>query len=359
MEINLENLTIASVWPLGTKDYSKPGNGADFSTSNGEILIANFPVKGYYMPDAIANYTVNGTTYIVTANEGDEKEYTTVNERAAVSSNPVVLDPTKFPNAAVLKQTHNLGNFRISNLQGDTDKDGDFDELFAVGSRSFSIFNASTGNLVYDSGDDFEYITAQHPTFSALFNSNHEENKLKGRSNAKGCEPEALTIAEMNGQKYAFVGLERIGGVMVYNITDPENPVFVDYKNNRSTTTYTGDHGPEYVVHVKNSESPDGKDYILVSNEISGTITVFGVKNAVITAMEDKQSTNNSFAIYPNPAKGTKLNLSKPSDLTVETINGQKVMEMTNTNSIDIGQFNKGLYILKTSEGYTRKFIVE
>lgn len=359
MEINLENLTIASVWPLGTKDYSLAGNGADFSTSNGEILIANFPVKGYYMPDAIANYTVNGTTYIVTANEGDEKEYSLVNERAAVSSNPVVLDPTKFPNATVLKQTHNLGNFRISNLQGDTDKDGDYDELFAVGSRSFSIFNASTGNLVYDSGDDFEYITAQHPTFSAIFNSNHEANGLKGRSNAKGCEPEALAIAELNGQQYAFVGLERIGGVMVYNITDPANPVYVDYKNNRSTTAYTGDHGPEYVVHVKGSESPDGKDYILVSNEISGTITVFGVKNLITSTENSIVNDNNSFNIYPNPVKGTKLNLSQMSDVTVETINGQKVMEAFKVNSLDVSQFNKGLYILKTAEGFTRKFIVE
>ncbi len=359
MEINLENLTITDVWGLGTKDYSLAGNGADVSDNNKEILISNWPVKGYYMPDGISSYSVNGVNYIVTANEGDEKEYKNLNERAAVSS--ITLDETAFPNAKVLQQSHNLGRFRISNIHGDTDGDGDFDELYAVGARSFSIFNADTKTLVYDSGDDFEYITAKHPVYSPVFNANHEEsNTSKNRSRAKGSEPEAAAVAKLDGKDYAFIGLERVGGVMVYNVTDPQHPVFVDYKNTRTIASHGGDLGPEYVVVVKGTDSPDGKTYVLVSNEISGTITVFRLKGVedVSTNLEDKELAS-SFYVYPNPVKGAKLNLSRTSNVRVETINGQKVLEESNTKSLDVSHLNSGLYILKTSDGEVRKFIVE
>lgn len=356
-EIDLERLEITSIWPLGTKDYSQYGNAADMSNNSGEILLANWPVKGFYLPDAIASYSVAGTTYLVTANEGDEKEYGGLNERTTVAKVP--LDPERFPNAAMLQQPHAIGNFRITNLHGDTDGDGDYDELYAVGTRSFSIFNTETGELVYDSGDDFDYILAQHPEFSLIFNANHEDNKLKGRSHTKGCEPEGITVAEINGHTYAFVGLERIGGVMAYNVTDPANPYFVDYKNNRSVTTYAGDHGPEYVVYIGADDSPDGRHYILLSNEVSGTITVFELGGDVVTSMlagnDERAST---FVIYPNPAKGI-LYLSETSSVEIENLSGQQVFKAADVNSVELGNFAKGIYILKTSTGETRKFIVE
>ncbi len=278
-EINLSTLSITDVWALGTKDYNEVGNGFDASDNNNQILLTNWPVKAFYIPDAVASYTVDGVNYLVTANEGDEKEYGPLNERTTVGAASYVLDPTIFPNAASLKKSYNLGRMRVTNLNGDTDGDGDFDEIYCVGSRSFSIWNADTRTLVYDSGDDFEMYTSTEPSINALFNSDHEDNTAKGRSRAKGPEPEGVTLARLSGRTYALVSLERIGGVMVYDVTDPSNVQFVDYKNSRSTTSYAGDHGAETLTFIPGKDSPDGKDYVIVANEISGTLTTFEIKN--------------------------------------------------------------------------------
>ncbi len=287
-EIDLTTKTITAIWPMGTKNYAAFGNGFDASDNSGFIHLANYPVKAFYIPDAIANYQVGGVNYLVTANEGDEKEYGGLNERTTVGA--VNLDSLAFPNRDVLKQNHHLGRLRITNLHGDKDGDNDYDELFVVGSRSFTIWNAATKSKVYDSGDDFEKITSTDPSIAPQFNADNEGNGLKGRSRAKGPEPEGLTIAGIDGKHFAFVALERVGGVMVYDITDPNNPVYQDYKNSRSLTTYSGDHGPEGIVYISPSQSPNGKGYITVANEISGTISVYEVKNNMPRSVQFAQS---------------------------------------------------------------------
>lgn len=278
-EINLETKSITGIHALGTCDFSKSNNGIDPSDNSGAVTIGNWPVKGYYMPDAISNYTVGNKRYLVMANEGDEKEYLNLNERTTVGASTTILDPVRFPHAALLKENHHLGRFRITNLNGDTDGDGDFDELYTVGSRSFTIFDASTKAKVYESGDAFELITSQHPTWGAFFNADNENNNLKGRSRAKGPEPEGLVLGEIWGRTFAFIGLERIGGVMVYDITNPAAPLFQDYQNTRSTSTIGGDLAPEGMVFIPSGQSPTGKPYIMVANEISGTITIFEIIN--------------------------------------------------------------------------------
>lgn len=282
-EINLETTAITKVWGLGVKDFSSPMTGIDVSDNNGQVLIANWPLKAFYMPDAVGNYTVSGKTYLVTANEGDEKEYAGLNERTTVGASSVILDPTVFPHAAMLKQSYNMGRLRITNLNGDTDNDTDYDELYTVGPRSFSIWDAETGAQVYDSKDEIELYTSKHPVFGAIFNADHENNTPKSRSRSKGPEPEGVAVSQINGQHYAFVSLERIGGVMVYNVNDPANAVLVDYKNNRLTNSLGGDLGPETLIYISNETSPDGKAYLVVTNEISGNITIFQVKGAITT----------------------------------------------------------------------------
>lgn len=274
-EINLETKSITNVWAMGKKDYNAFGNGFDASDNSGIVTIANWPVKAFYIPDAIANYSVGGVQYLVTANEGDEKEYAGLNERTTVGA--ATLDPTVFPHGAVLKENHNIGRLRMSNLSGDTDGDGDYDEINVVGSRSFTIWNASTKTKVFDSGDDFERYTSTASSVAAIFNADNENNTLKSRSRAKGPEPEGLTIASINGKTYAFIALERVGGVMVYDITNPGDVKFVDYKNSRSLTTYAGDHGPEGIIYISPENSPNGKAYIAVANEISGTVSLFEI----------------------------------------------------------------------------------
>jgi len=284
--LDLINNQITDIIPLGFKDHSLPGNGIDPSDRDNAIKIANWPVLGMYQPDAIASYQVNGKTYIVTANEGDARDYDGFAEEVRVSSNAYQLDPTAFPNASTLKQNSNLSRLTVTNTLGDEDGDSDFEKIYAFGGRSFSIWewDEATGQLkqVYDSGDDFEQITAQIlPNF---FNSDNEDNNLDNRSDNKGPEPEDVKIAEINGRFYAFVGLERVGGVMVYDITDPNNPVYVEYVNNRNflaapDSLAVGDLGPEGLLFISAANSPNGKSLLVVSNEISGTTTLFSIED--------------------------------------------------------------------------------
>ena len=355
-EINLTTSTFSDLWALGAKDVSIPGNGMDISDNNGQVLIANWPIKAFYMPDAVANYTVGGTTYLVTANEGDEKEYTGLNERTTVGASTYILDAALYPNAAVLKQTYNMGRFRVSNLSGNTDADTEFEVISSVGSRSFSIFNAATKQIVFDSGDDFEkYTAANLPT---LFNADHSDNISKGRSRAKGPEPEGVAIAQIGTQTFAFISLERVGGVMVYNITNPNNVTFVDYKNSRSTSAWAGDNGPEGITYIKPEDSPNGKAYILVANEISGTITTFEVDTNALTNPSFDSETK-TFTIFPNPSENGIVYFNRVADYELFDISGKKISAEKEAYTINTSQLSKGIYLVKTSEGIVKKLIVK
>lgn len=355
VEINLATTTFTDIWALGTKDVSLPGNGMDISDNNGQVLIANWPIQAFYMPDAVANYTIGGTTYLVTANEGDEKEYTGFVERTTVGAATYTLDPAIYPNAFVLKQSYNMGRFRVSNLSGNTDADSDFETINAVGSRSFSIFNATTKQIVFDSGDDFErYTAANLPT---IYNADHEDNVAKGRSRAKGPEPEGVTVAQIGTETFAFISLERVGGVMVYNITDPNNVTFVDYKNSRSTSAYAGDHGPEGIMYIKPENSPNGTGYVLVANEISGTITIFEVDANTLSA-PNFSSEVKTFAIFPNPSQNGIVYFNRVADYELFDISGKKISGEKDALTIDTSNLSKGIYLVKTGEGIVKKLIV-
>jgi hypothetical protein len=252
---------------LGFKDHSQAGNGLDASDVDGGINIANWPVFGMYQPDAIESYRVRGVSYLVMANEGEARAFTGFNEEVQV--NALDLDPTAFPNADVLQLDANLGRLTVTSVTGDTDSDGDFDKIFVPGARSFSIRTAN-GDLVFDSGDDFEQITkAQVP---ASFNSNGEADTFDTRSDNKGPEPEGVVLGKAFGRTYAFIGLERTAGVMVYDVSDPFKPTFVQYVN-----TTPDDISPEGLLFIKEEDSPNGKPLLVVSHEISGTTTIFEI----------------------------------------------------------------------------------
>ncbi|MBD2254008.1 PEP-CTERM sorting domain-containing protein [Nostoc parmelioides FACHB-3921] len=303
---------IINISPLGFKDHSLPGNGFDASDRDNAINIANWPVLGMYQPDGIASYTVNGKTYIVTANEGDARDYDGFGEQVRLGNNQYVLDPTAFPNANVLKNNANLGRLNVTTALGDENKNGSFEKIYSYGARSFSIWESdqATGKLklVFDSGDQFEQIIAQR--LPAFFNSNNTENSFDTRSDDKGPEPEDVKIAKINGRFYAFVGLERVGGVMVYDITNPAKPVFVDYANNRdftvplqspggTTNPAAGDSGPEGLLFISATDSPNQKPLLITANEISGTTTIY------------------SFDIETVPEPGTMLALGAVVSTTI------------------------------------------
>lgn len=271
-EIDTLTCAVTAVRGLGFKDHSADGNGLDASDRDGAINIANWPVFGLYMPDTIAAFSSRGETFIVTANEGDDR-----GEDARVSS--LSLDPVAFPDAATLRQSANLGRLGVSTIDGDTDGDGDYDALFAYGARSFSIYT-STGEQVFDSGDDFERITAD--LFPAAFNADNDENTFDSRSDNKGPEPEGLALGVIGAQRLAFIGLERIGGVMVYDITDPRAPAFCSYVNSRDFSVeevaLDTDLGPEGLIFVEAPRSPARQPLLFVTHEVSGTVTAFEVK---------------------------------------------------------------------------------
>lgn len=355
-EINLNTKTIAALWSLGKKDMSLPGNGFDASDNNNEILIANWPVKTFYIPDAVATYKVGGTNYIVTANEGDEKEFSNLNERTTVGASSYNLDATVFPQAEILKASHNLGRFRVTNLNGNSDADSAFEEINAVGSRSFSIFNADAKQIVFDSGDDFERYTAQN--FASIFNADHESNTPKNRSRSKGPEPEGVAIATIANQIFAFVSLERVGGVMVYNITNPNAPVFVDYKNTRSTSAYGGDNGAEGITYIPKTESATGKGYIVIANEISGTLTIYEINDDVL-ASNNVSNDAKTFNIFPNPAPKGLVYFNREADVEIYDMTGKLVQKSQKAKTIDTSKFNTGVYLVKTSEGIVKRIIVK
>ena len=357
-EINLATGTIADVWALGTKDMSQPGNGFDISDNNDEVLIANWPIKTYYMPDGVASYSVGGVNYLVTANEGDEKEYTGFVERTTIGANSYVLDAATFPNAAVLKKSFNAGRFRVTAFDGKNEAGTAYDEIYALGSRSFSIFNADTKALVYDSGDDFEMFTSTNLATSSIFNSDSEDNSPKSRSRAKGPEPEGVAVAHIADKVYAFIGLERIGGVMVYDVTNPNDVKFTDYKNSRTVSAYGGDNGPEGIIYISNTDSPNDKPYVIVANEISGTLTVFEV-DAESLGLPDYTQNPKTFVVFPNPSENGTVYFNRMASVEVYDYSGKLVHSAKDALKIETHNFATGIYLVKTSEGIVKKLIIK
>ncbi|EGJ35199.1 MULTISPECIES: choice-of-anchor I family protein [Moorena] len=264
---------------LGLIDLGE-NNALDASNEDDAINIQNWPVFGLYQPDAIASFEANGQTYYVTANEGDIRD-----EEERIAN--LTLDPDAFPDAETLQQESQLGRLRISTIDGDLDNDGDFDQLFSYGGRSFSIWD-QFGNLVFDSGDDFERITAQQ--VPELFNSSGTPDTFDDRSDNQGPEPEGIVTGVINDRTYTFIGLERIGGVIVYDVTNPTAPEFVQYlpNDNGGNPDEPVDREPEGLTFIPVEDSPNGEPLLIVAQEDSETITIFSVNPGPGTPLDDE-----------------------------------------------------------------------
>lgn len=284
--IDIRHGFVTSLRSLGLKDHSLPGNAFDASDRDGTsnapaINIANWPVKGMYLPDAIAAYEADNDIYLVTANEGDARDWPGFREDVRLATRN--LDSNAFPNAATLKLNANLGRLNVSSVDGDIDGDGDLDVIHSYGARSFSIRN-TRGAVVFDSGDDFEVLTAAlHLSGDVIFNPSHDNNTFDARSPSKGPEPEGVAVGKAFHRTWAFICLERIGGVMVYDISNPRRAAFATYANNRDFTVApslanlatVGDLGPEGIIFIDADDSPNGKPLVVIGNEISGTTTIY------------------------------------------------------------------------------------
>ncbi|NTW53176.1 MAG: hypothetical protein HGB15_00060 [Chlorobaculum sp.] len=270
--LDIASATFTGIVPLGLKSFfSLPFDGSD---KDGIDLQTGQLVYGQYMPDAIASFTgADGKTYYVTANEGDDRDVFLASAETARVKN-LTLDATLFPNAATLKTDGVLGRLTVSNApgnNGDTDGDGDIDQLLSYGARSFSILDAN-GNIVFDSGSHIEQFVALHGLYTNASGSGLFDDT---RSDNKGSEPEGVAIGVVDGKTLAFVTLERGGGgVMVYDVTDPSEVSFVQYLR------HAGDESPEGVLFVSAADSPTGRELVLLSNEVSNTVSIFQENHA-------------------------------------------------------------------------------
>ena len=294
--INLSDNSV-TLHALGEKDWSQ--YTIDVSNKDG-INFQTYPgLYGLYMPDTLASYSWNGAHFILSANEGDSREYVynadasdcaaaghTYNEDDEVCEAYIdearVKDLVLDANAPFFANYDKdvLGRLKVTPMMGDTDNDGDFDKLYAFGARSFSIWD-SNGLQVFDSGDDFGRISAS--VHGDAFNNDEDVNEGDSRSDDKGGEPEALAVGTIGDRTYAFIGQERMGSVFIYDITNPYNVSFVDYFYNRDLSEglevpdIDGDLAPEGMAFVTADNSPTGEALLIIGNEISGSVTIWQI----------------------------------------------------------------------------------
>lgn len=298
--VDLTTNTLSGVIGLGFKDWGDLL--IDASDKDGGVNMRKYPgLFGMYQPDTMDSFTWNGANFIVTANEGDGREYffdaadeaTCLNTLGGIDYDEddgclAFIDETRVEDLTlaanfdyVNNDDNDIGRLLVTTFlgstDGSTDGSGTYNELYAYGARSFSIWDTN-GLVVFDSGDDFERITAS--IFGPLFNNNNDENEGDTRSDAKGPEPEALALGKIDGRQYAFVGLERMGGVMAYDITNPYNVQFVSYFVNRGVVEkaeITGDMAPEGMTFISADNSPTGKALLVIGNEESGSVQVYEI----------------------------------------------------------------------------------
>ncbi len=302
---------VERIEPLGFKDFMKSGFGLDASDKDGANRIHNLPVFGLYQPDGVACFEVNGARYLVTANEGEDRKRDDFTEaeryeklKNAQGKAPAIdeqsfakqLGADNTMRVPDLAKPGNMGRLKVSTLRGDDDGDGDFDRVFCFGGRSVSIWKvAADGSIAqtWDSGSEIERMIDQ--SMPKAFNMDSSISPSRDvRSCAKGPEPEAVLVASLNGVSILFCLLERAGGIMSWNISDPSHPKFLSYDNPRDPTVdldidlnkdrkpdhahLAGDIAPEGILFIAPEQSPNGRPLLVVCNEVSGNVTIYEIE---------------------------------------------------------------------------------
>jgi hypothetical protein len=266
--LDLDTLDVTRIDPLGWKDHSVAGNGIDASDQDGGIHIQPWAdVRGMYQPDALAVFDIDGRPFVLSANEGDAREYDGLVEAARLRS--VTTDASFGPARA---------NNQIGRLNVTTSPPASAapqSTVYGFGARSFSVWDGTNGTLTYDSGDLLEQTVAA--ALPGRFNANNTSNTFDNRSDDKGPEPEAAATAVINGTTYGFIGLERVGGIVVIDLDDPAAPTIVEYLNNRAFDAAGAgpDSGPEVIDVVDAGDSPTQRTLVIVANEITGTVSIY------------------------------------------------------------------------------------
>ena len=242
-------------------------------------------VVGASQPDAIASFKVGSGHYFVTANEGDAREYTCLNDDQRGSS--LKVDTRRFPNWSTLSASAALGRAKVNPTIGDRDGDGDIDTIHLRGSNSMTMYR--NGIALWDSGELLDQI--QIKAFGvANINGSHSLSSDKStmnyvgqdRSDDKGSEPEGVAVGMVGNTRVAILGLERMTALAVFDITQPRSPVFQEWLQMlpaKATPAKDVKHwSPEGIVFVSADKSPSGKALIITSYELSGSISIHQIE---------------------------------------------------------------------------------
>ncbi|XP_022337795.2 mesenchyme-specific cell surface glycoprotein-like isoform X1 [Crassostrea virginica] len=302
--VNLETENVTAIHGLGFKNWSN--FKLDASDRDNGIHIRALPVYGMYQPDAIYMIKVNDVEYLITANEGDSKDYSgfplntegfSEEIRAAdadIAENSEVREwmlQNDVSNISQLLDKSVLGRLQITKETGRL-SNGTFEKLYSFGGRGFSIWRVDTMSLVYDSGNDIEDTHAQlRPD---LFNAQPEtdtviKNTVDSRSDNKGPESESLTVGHVGNKALIFIGHERPGSISIYsvdgNIASPRfESVYWDIQDSDLTWTHAfnqnsiGSIDPEDLKYIAPNDSPNGRPLLLVAGSVSGTVSILEVK---------------------------------------------------------------------------------
>lgn len=288
--VDLPTATVTAVLPLGLKNHDRPGNGLDASSDDGKINIRRWPVWGAYLPDGIAAYGAHGRTFLATANEGDTRD-------DAKEVGEIALDPGVFPNAAALQAPSALGGLEVSTLPQDARPNvrGEYRRLVSFGARSFGVWTEAA-QPVFDSGDGLERLTADpaiYPPGRNEFNTTDDANSFDKRSPRRGPQPLGIAVGGVGGRTYAFVGLEKQGGIAFADVTDAPAGVALGYASTRDFTQdpsnggsldthvavncAAGDLAPEGLQFIPAGLSPNGRPLLVVNYDTSGSTRIFQV----------------------------------------------------------------------------------
>ncbi len=292
--VDIASKQIQSVRGLGYKDFNQPENQLDL-LKDGEIKFENVPFYGMYMPDGIATYSVNGQQYILSANEGDATGWDDRSNESDIGKMKSNLDPSSPAAQFLAGKGTTYDKVEVASDMGN-------EGLYLYGGRSFSIWNAANLSQMYDSGSDFEKITAER--LPNHFNASNDKTDLDSRSAKKGPEPEYVAVGKVGQKTLAFVGLERIGGVMTYDVTNPSDPTFLNYINTRDFNGgIESDSGPEGLDFIPAADSKTGRPLLLVANEVSGTVALLELQVTKITV--DKPSLTLKTGGSPEPLQAS------------------------------------------------------
>ncbi len=264
--VDLKTKAVTSVRSMGFKDLGDEVNAIDL-VEDGKYAAKTYPnAVGVYMPDAISIFEVGGVSYLVTANEGDAREWGDyLNEAKATLTAADGSEAKKV---------------RVLDKECTTVPDPSKEYLY--GGRSFSIYNADTLELVFESGNDFEKKTAAY--LPGWFNCSNDNMDIDDRSTKKGPEAEGITVGQIGTHIYAFIALERIGGVMVYDVSDPKHVTYVNYINTRDfSDAIAEDVSPEGLCFL----SVEGQPMLLAACEVSGTVAAYGFDGPAMGTVPD------------------------------------------------------------------------